>query len=479
MSTSSIRPTFSRAQWCGMAAIVISALMAVHTIGVTAMISGSVSGWFDSLSQWMWMIVGGLILLSLQSVKSPQISSIISQVQRFGSAERNATDELFPLTGYNGLEQGWNRLVETCLSITCLQKLDEAKLSPNDQNHSAAMDALLGAMNEGIVAVDQEGSIAIANGAAKALFGWMNELPEAPMTQFLLENCSLPTEIANSRFRSESWTHEAVVQGKQRVIACRRTLLDDQSPYQAVYQFKDITQRQMADVARQNFVATATHELRTPLANITAYAETLASTENLDSDDQKRFLNVIHGEADRLARFVDDLLTVDRMEAGAMEIDEIETNLERILDDIEDKLGSQVDYKKQELEILTPAKLPSLILDKEKVTGALINLLGNAIKYTPEGGRIQFAVNMTDSHISFSVKDSGIGIAPDEVDRIFDKFFRSDDPRVRDVTGTGLGLAFTQEVARLHGGKLTVESELNEGSTFTMTLPLVQGGQHV
>ena len=111
-------------------------------------------------------------------------------------------------------------------------------------------------------------------------------------------------------------------------------------------------------------------------------------------------------------------------------------------------------------------------MDKDKIATVLVNLLGNAVKYTPDNGRVVFRVNITDKHIEVSVQDTGVGIAADELDKVFEKFYRSNDPRVQEQTGTGLGLALSQEVVRLHGGKITVESEINKGSTFTMTLPL-------
>jgi two-component system phosphate regulon sensor histidine kinase PhoR len=110
-------------------------------------------------------------------------------------------------------------------------------------------------------------------------------------------------------------------------------------------------------------------------------------------------------------------------------------------------------------------------LDKDKIATVLVNLLGNAVKYTPPQGRVTFRVNISDQQIEISVEDSGVGIAEDELPKVFDKFFRSQDPRVQEQTGTGLGLALAQEVVRLHGGRITVESEINKGSTFSVVLP--------
>jgi two-component system phosphate regulon sensor histidine kinase PhoR len=234
---------------------------------------------------------------------------------------------------------------------------------------------------------------------------------------------------------------------------------------------RDVTQQKLAEEMRDQFVDTATHELRTPLANIKAYAETLALADMIDVEQQKQFLNTINSEATRLARFVDDLLSVSSMELGSLSLNKQVTDLNRMLNEVVAKVRPQIEEKQQTFEIVFPEKLPEPELDKDKIAALLVNLLGNAVKYTPEGGRVTFHVNVSDQHIELSVEDTGVGIAADEVPKVFDKFFRSQDPRVQEQTGTGLGLALAQEVVRLHGGHITVESELNKGSTFSVLLP--------
>jgi two-component system phosphate regulon sensor histidine kinase PhoR len=239
-----------------------------------------------------------------------------------------------------------------------------------------------------------------------------------------------------------------------------------------VWTIRDITQQKLAEEMRDQFVDTATHELRTPLANIKAYAETLALADVIDVEQQKQFLNTINTEATRLARFVDDLLSVSSMELGSLSLNKQVTDLRRMLNEVLAKVRPQVEEKRLSFEVALPEKMPEPEMDKDKIATVLVNLLGNAVKYTPANGRVVFRVNITDKHIEVSVQDTGLGIAADELDKVFEKFYRSTDPRVQEQTGTGLGLALSQEVVRLHGGKITVESEINKGSTFTMTLPL-------
>ncbi len=142
-----------------------------------------------------------------------------------------------------------------------------------------------------------------------------------------------------------------------------------------------------------------------------------------------------------------------------------------MLNEVLAKIRPQIEEKQLTLEVVLPEKMPEPELDKDKIAAVLVNLLGNAVKYTPAGGRVTFRVNITDQQIEISVEDTGVGIAEDELAKVFDKFFRSQDPRVQEQTGTGLGLALAQEVVRLHGGQITVESEINKGSTFSVLLP--------
>jgi signal transduction histidine kinase len=161
------------------------------------------------------------------------------------------------------------------------------------------------------------------------------------------------------------------------------------------------------------------------------------------------------------------------MELGSLSLNKQVTDLGRMLNEVLSKIRPQVAEKQLTLEVLLPEKLPEPVLDKDKVATVLVNLLGNAVKYTPAGGRITFRVHATDQQLEIDVEDTGVGIAEDEVAKVFDKFFRSGDPRVQEQTGTGLGLALAQEVVRLHGGRISVDSELNKGSTFTVLLPLL------
>jgi signal transduction histidine kinase len=160
------------------------------------------------------------------------------------------------------------------------------------------------------------------------------------------------------------------------------------------------------------------------------------------------------------------------MELGSLSLNKQVTDLTRMLNEVLAKVRPQMAEKGLTFEVAFPEKMPEPELDKDKISAVLVNLLGNAVKYTPEEGAVIFRVNATDKQIELSIKDTGVGISPEELPKVFEKFFRSQDPRVQEQTGTGLGLALAHEVVRLHGGRIEIESEINKGSTFTVLLPL-------
>jgi signal transduction histidine kinase len=239
----------------------------------------------------------------------------------------------------------------------------------------------------------------------------------------------------------------------------------------AILMIEDITQQRVADEARNSFVAQATHELRTPLTNIRLYVE-----QAIEAGDDKavrtRALDVINQESRRLERIVGDMLSVSEIEAGSFKLRAGDVRLENLFEDLREEYAAQAKDKNLALTLHLPPKLPVIQGDRDKIVLALHNLIGNALKYTPEGGKVDVKVEADDKRLQVDVADSGIGIAPEETELIFEKFYRAKDKRVSSITGTGLGLALAREVVRLHGGDISVRSQIDQGSTFTMTLPL-------
>jgi signal transduction histidine kinase len=241
-------------------------------------------------------------------------------------------------------------------------------------------------------------------------------------------------------------------------------------------------QAQAANQAKTEFMSVASHELKIPMTSIKGYAKllTLGAAGDL-SERQKDFLDIISANVDRMDRLVSDLLDVSRIEAGRLRLDMGQVNIHEAIDTVVKSVRAQIEAKHLALEIDLPPTLPPVRGDQGRVIQILTNLVSNAYKYTPDGGQVQIMVNgqadyASSGQLSISVRDTGLGISPEDQQKLFTKFFRAEDPRVRDVPGTGLGLSITKSLIEMHGGEIWFDSEPDHGTTFTFTLPIAPNG---
>jgi len=424
------------------------------------------------------LVIGAVVLC--RTVRP--IAAIENQLQRAAAMPSLSGDDLQSVQGPTPVETGWNRLVTSFNNGSHLTSLDQRLSRALEGHRQQKSEQILNSLTDGIAVTDEDGCITFANKALISLLG-MGTSAET-LRGKTLENCLAleadrdpPSQLLETKLRGRTVVAEVGCPSEtsQGMLRVARSPLRSAGTNKAggfVWSVRDITQQKLAYQMRDQFVDAATHELRTPMANIKAYAEMLALGEVVDVEQQKTFCNTINEEVTRLARFVDDLLYLSRMEVGATSLKRQETDMERLLGEVAKKASPQMEQKNVAFEIDLPGKLPELVVDKDKLTVALVNLLGNAAKYTPEGGRVRLHVEMAEDTMQIDVEDTGIGISVEETPKVLEKFFRSADPRVHDQPGSGLGLSLSNEIVRLHGGKLNVHSEFNRGSKFTITLPV-------
>ncbi|MEA3338726.1 MAG: GAF domain-containing protein, partial [Chloroflexota bacterium] len=227
-------------------------------------------------------------------------------------------------------------------------------------------------------------------------------------------------------------------------------------------------QVQQANRAKTEFISFVAHELRTPMTSIRGYAEMLLKGMFGElPPQQKQFIQVIGNNVKRMQIQVSDLQDVSRIEAGHLRLEMHPTSLKEALAEALQSTQGQVEARSQQLTLAIPDDLPLIHADPTRLTQVLINLFSNAYKYTPEGGSIDVRAWSQDEYVSCAVSDTGIGMSPEDLEKLFTKFFRSEDPAVRDMPGTGLGLCITKSLVELQGGEMKVESQLGEGTTFT------------
>jgi signal transduction histidine kinase len=247
-------------------------------------------------------------------------------------------------------------------------------------------------------------------------------------------------------------------------------------PEGTVYAFRDMTEERSLRALQTEFVATISHELRTPLAAVYGAAMTLQQRgDELDEAGRERLLAVVYDESSRLSRIIDDVLWASRLESGRLEFAIEECSPGRIADDVV-KAATVHLPSRISLELDVAEQVPPIATDPDKLRQVLSNLVDNAVKYSPEGGRVRIAIAADDGYVRFTVSDEGLGIPAGEQARIFEKFYRLDPNQTRGVGGTGLGLYISRELVSRMNGRLWVDSSEGEGSTFYVELPLAAEG---
>ena len=348
---------------------------------------------------------------------------------------------------------------------------------------AAAYDAL----PQGLILVDSHGRAEYANGAAAALLQTgRGELINADISKLISDQ----RVIAAIRRAAEDPTSERLtVESETDGVRQSATPMSAGSAGSDVLRFtvrpirgedlsftmvviEDITQQRVAEAARNSFIAKAAHELRSPLSNIRLYVENALEQCQRDPAGTAKSLDVINEESRRLERVVSEILSVSEIEAGSLKLRRDDVSFGTLLEQLKADYEPKAKEKQVTLEFNLPPKLPIVHADRDKIALALQNLLGNAVKYTLQNGRIVIDAIVEKGQIRIDVTDTGIGIGSQDLERIFDKFYRAKDERVASIVGSGLGLSIAREVIRLHGGDITVKSELNKGSTFTLTLPI-------
>ncbi|EMI18973.1 sensory box sensor histidine kinase [Rhodopirellula maiorica SM1] len=335
------------------------------------------------------------------------------------------------------------------------------------------MSTVLGSMDEGIIAIDRDQRIVLANDASKTLlsFTTANEvgrpLLEAVRSRPLYELVQKCLETGGP----EQIEFESICQVR-RDLAVSATCLPGDPANGVVMVLHNITELRRLENLRQEFVANVSHELKTPLASIKAFAETLRLGAMSDPENNLKFVDRIEEQAERLHQLILDMLQIARVESGeeAFEITDVCVN--KVVETCFKHNTDAAERKEIQLVVEPPASPITVYADEDGLTTILDNLIGNAIKYTPENGRVTVRWHEEEDQMLLEVQDTGIGIAPEHHTRVFERFYRADKARSRELGGTGLGLSIVKHLCQAFGGSVNLCSRPGEGSTFQVRLPL-------
>jgi PAS domain S-box-containing protein len=364
------------------------------------------------------------------------------------------------------------------------QAQEMGQMLRHQQEESTKSQSILASIADGVVVNSAEGKTIMVNSAAerilemdggqlvgqgfRALFSVFDAKSSGEVIDAMEALLSTSASEVRKAFKMILGIGDRVVHAHLSPVQTRR---DDFLGVVTV--LRDITGEVEADRAKSEFVSNVSHELRTPMTAIKGYTDLLhAGAVGPVNDDQERFLSIIRSNADRLTALINDLLDISRVETGRVRFEPRPLQIGDVIADVVNVLAVPAEAKRQTLTYEVVGGLPDVVGDRDRLNQVVTNLVGNAIYYTPDGGKIEVRAYPVEGAVRVDVRDTGIGIAPDDLGHIFERFYRADDPVVQEATGTGLGLSIVKMFVEMHGGRVWVESEQGKGSTFTFVLPV-------
>jgi len=365
-----------------------------------------------------------------------------------------------------------NELGELGQSLNAMTDKLQEQFAEVSQEKSR-LENIVNTMPSGVMVLDKAGRVQLINRAAEKMLGINAATALGKLNLEVIRHFGLNQQIEKSLTETTIIDYEFQYRlAENKDIQCAiAPVYRDKTVNGATLVFHDITELRKVERMRTDFVANASHELRTPLTVIKGYAETLLSGAMEDPAARDKFVAVISQEAERMQRLVDELLVLSRLESEKKP-EQQEADLLPLVREITEEMRQLFVEKEIDFQVQLPDQLPQVLAGSDQVRQVLANLLDNARKYTPSGGRVELSAAAGEGEVRVSVKDSGIGIPPQDLDRVFERFYRVDKSRQRQMGGFGLGLAIVKHLVDNFGGRLGAESKSGEGSLFWFTIPL-------
>ena len=331
------------------------------------------------------------------------------------------------------------------------------------------IETILLHMTDGIIAFNMNGRIELINPAATRL---LRLIPEDENFEKIFNKLNVDINLEKIIYL-ENWTstEERVTVGDNHMHMHFAPLKnEDDIPTGVIVLIQDITEHVRLNNMRKEFVADVSHELKTPITSIMGYADTLLEDE-YDKETQNKFLNVIATEARRMAKLVTDLLELSRYDNDEIKGEKVEFDLGELVKQCQEKLQMEIEKKHQKVECFVTANVPAVFADKDGIERVVLNILSNSIKYTKEEGNIKIYVGFVYSDAYIKIIDNGIGIPEKDLNRIFERFYRVDKARTREMGGTGLGLSIAKEILDQNSGSIDIKSKFGEGTEVVIKVP--------
>ena len=333
------------------------------------------------------------------------------------------------------------------------------------------LSAVMETMSDGVIVVDSSGDVELLNGAAATLFGVDPGVdPETPLS--VGHDHELRQLVAACRSAREPQYAEIILTMGRRTVSAVATPLEEEPGGAVLVTLHDLTELRQVETSRREFVSNVSHELRTPLSSIKAIAETLEDGGLDDPSINADFVKRIHIEADRMTTLVNDLLELTSLQSGQADMKPEQVDIASVIREEGSRYVHVARGLGIEATVSAPGDLPRVVAQEDRVRQVVRNLLDNALKFTPENGRIDLSASANHDVVEVRVSDKGLGIPPESLPHIFERFYKVE--RSRRNEGSGLGLAIVKNIVQAYGGEVRVESCEGEGSTFSFTLAVAE-----
>jgi two-component system phosphate regulon sensor histidine kinase PhoR len=352
----------------------------------------------------------------------------------------------------------------------------QRELEERFREGESSVQAVFGAMLDGLVVVDDQRRVRMMNRESRRMFGLEKAEPGEPLLE-VIRHASID-RLVSEAIRARQPRRETIQmsrgpsEGREMEVSAV-PLGENSTPMEgAVVLFHDVTQLRQVEEIRRDFVANVSHELRTPLSIFRGYLETLLDDPQQSPGELRRILEVMERHSDRLHALVEDVLSLARLESPATKLDVSEISLPEFLREILHDWEKRFEARQLKSQLNLSEDLPLLNADENRLQEVIYNLLDNAVKYSPSGGQISLHAALRGDRVRLSVADQGIGIPQADLPRIFERFYRADKARNRELGGTGLGLSIVKHIAQLHGGTVEAESQPGKGTTISVLFPV-------
>ena len=406
----------------------------------------------------VFAIIGCLIAVFLSRYVIYPINKLIKSAEKIAEEDSGNKKKTKKKVEVENLEN-----VLGLMTTELKEKLSEVSTQKNQ------IETILLHMTDGIIAFNREGEIILINPAAKKFLGIR---PEDETFDDIFKKFDVNINMEKIIYL-ENWTStEQRIQVNDKYVNVFFAPFKNETerPDGVIAVIQDITEHVKLDNMQKELVADVSHELKTPITSIMGYADTLLEGE-YDKETQTKFLNVIATEARRMARLVTDLLTLSRYDNNKKNIRKESFDLGDLVKKCQDKLAIEIKKKHHKVDCFVTADVPPVYADKYDIERVILNVLTNSIKYTPDGGEIKIYVGFVYNDAYIKIFDNGIGIPEEDLGRIFERFYRVDKARTREMGGTGLGLSIAKEILDKNGGSIDIKSVVGQGTEVVIRIP--------